>query len=269
MTTKTTATDIHRTAQREWVPLNKMTVAPLAQRDLKKAWVDHLVRNFNPEAVGALTVSERDGHYYIVDGQNRAAAMRVIGWADQRVECDVYRGLTLEQEADLFLWLNHRLNVDTLASFHIAVTAGRNVESDIDRIVQKNGLKVSREKTNGAVGAVGTLRRIYNRGGPIGAELLDRTLHITYESFGDYGLSSTVIDGVAFLCERYETKFTDDEAIAAFRAVKSGVSAIRARSEHFHKQTGNAKGHCVAAALVEAINRQRRTGKLHGWFKEQ
>jgi hypothetical protein len=60
---------IERAARLRWVPLNRMRVNPLAQRDLNPARISKLAASFDPEQMDAPTVNCRGGWYYLIDGQ--------------------------------------------------------------------------------------------------------------------------------------------------------------------------------------------------------
>ncbi len=87
---------IQRAARLRWVPLERMKVNPLAQRDLNQARVSRLAACFDPEQMGAPTVSLRGGWYYLIDGQHRIAALKLwLGdWAGQEAQCWCYEGLS-------------------------------------------------------------------------------------------------------------------------------------------------------------------------------
>ena len=256
---------IERTARLRWVPVDKMRVSPVAQRQLNQARVDFLVANFDVEQIGTLTVNERDGHFYIIDGQHRKAAIEQIGWGDQQVQCWTYVGLTEQEEADRFDRLNDVLAVHAFDKFRVRVTAGRDVEADIDRIVQAQGLCISRDKIPGAIGAVGTLRRVYTRSDD---STLARTLRIIRDAYGDPGFEAAVIDGIGLLCQRYNGELPTDVAIAKLANVRAGVNGLLGKAENIRRQTGNQKNHCVAAAAVEIINAGKGGRKLPDWFKK-
>lgn len=255
---------IQREARLRWVPIEKMKVSPVAQRDLKEARVDHLAVNFDLEQLGTPTVNERDGWFYIIDGQHRVEALRQIGWGDQQIQCWTYVDLTDEQMADRFDRLNDVLTVHSFDKFRVRVTAGREVESDIDRIVRSNGLVVSRDHVPGAISAVGTLRRVYNRSDP---STLGRTLRIIRDAYGDAGLEAPVIDGIGHLCTRYNGDLNDEEAILKLGKAHGGVHGLLNKAETLRRSTGNYKAHCVAAAAVEIINQGKGGKKLPSWFK--
>lgn len=256
---------IERTARLRWVPVAKMRVSPLAQRELNSNRVAKIAAAFDPEQIGAPTVNERGGHFYIIDGQHRVEAIKEIGWGDQTLQCWTYSGLTEEEEAERFLLLNDTLTVDAFAKFRVGVQAGRAEECDIDRIVRAQGLRVSQEHRDGAIGAVGTLRRVYSRSD---GQVLARTLRIIRDAYGDSGLDAPVIDGIGLVCARYNGELDDATAVARLSSANGGVSGLLGRAEILRKQTGAPRGHCVAAAAVDFINRGKGGKKLPTWWRE-
>jgi hypothetical protein len=246
----------------EWVPISEMRVSPKAQRAYREAHAAEFAADFDLEALGYPVVNKRGGHYYIVDGQHRIGALKMIGWDDQMIECEVYDGLTEQQEADLFLRRDDRKAIPALEKYRIALTAGREVETDIERVVRQMELTVGAQ--SGSIRAVGTLRKVYTRGGP---DVLGRALLIIREAFGDHGLDAAVIDGMGLVCQRYNGSLDTTKAVKQLSSLHGGVNGLLTRAENLRKQTGNTKGACVAAAAVEAYNSGRGGKKLPDWWK--
>lgn len=254
-----------RPVGREWLPIKDMKVSPQAQRSLQAAWVATLASEFKPDALGVITVNKRGGLVYVVDGMHRVHALRQLGGDDQLVECDVYSELSLRQEADLFLELNHRLRVDTMATFQIGVVAERPTQVAVQDIVQGQGLVVSKDTMRGAIRAVGTLESIYKNGG---ARTLTRTLRLAHGSFGDSGLGANVLGGVGLVCQRYNGELDDEETLTLLRELPGGVGAVTSLASLKREQTGRPTKQCVAAAIIDLLNKRRRK-KLPKWFKEK
>lgn len=265
MAESTAPKHVDRVARLRWVPIADMRVTPTAQRELRPYRVSKLVAEFDPEQIGNPTVNHRDGVYYIVDGQHRVEAMKVVGWGDQSVQCWTYEGLTEAEEAETFLKLNDKLSVTTFDKFKIAVQAGRPVESDVDRIVRFHGLNVAKNGANGSVGCPGTLLKVYGKCGP---KALSRTLNIVTEGFGDAGLDQWVIEGIGLICQRYGDEFDAVKAVERFSSARGGVAGLLNRAQQIKAKTGNALSHCVAAAAVEIYNVGRGGKKLPSWWRE-
>lgn len=256
---------IGRDARLKLVPIEQMQVSPLAQREINQARVDYIAANLDIEQLGTLTVNYRDGHYYVIDGNHRRMALIQHGYGDQKIQCWTYDGLTEEEEAEKFLKLNDVLVVQAMDRFRVGVVAGREKECDIDRIVRAQGLVVSRLGMEGAVAAVGTLHRIYDRAdGPT----LGRTLRLIREAYGDAGMEAPVIDGIGYLCQRYNGELSEADAIDRLGKVNGGVNGLLNAAERIKLKTGKAKGQCVAAAAVEVINRGKGGKKLPSWWKD-
>src|SRR5215831_3694728 len=92
----TALTAINDAPVMETVALADMIVDPHVQRAIRPNQVNRMVREFNPGAVGAITLSLRPGgELHIVDGQNRAAAAREALGEGARIPALVHVGLTL------------------------------------------------------------------------------------------------------------------------------------------------------------------------------
>lgn len=249
------------------VPLAKMRVSPSAQRDLRPSRVAELAAEFNPEDLGYPVISQRDGHFYIIDGQHRVEATKVFlgDWEKQSLTCRVYAGMTEKQEAEMFDRLNNMLAVSAFDKFKVRVTAGRADEVAVQKIVDRSGLKISKNKSEHALGSVGVLLKVYKRAdGPT----LGRALRIVHMAFGDPGLSTHVIDGTAMLCERYNGAIDDDAVIDRLQSMRGGVGALMTRATTLRKQTGKSVPTCVAAAIVDVLNGQRGGKRIPSWWTE-
>lgn len=257
-------TRVEREARLRWVPINRMKVSPTAQRELNEAWVDRLAMEMELESLGYPTVNHRDDHYYVIDGQHRIEALRKLGFTDEKVECWTYEGMAEEDEAERFLKLNNKLTIETHAKFRVAVAAGRDVQCDIERIVRANGCVISKDNVPGAIGAVGTLERIYRRSDP---KTLARTIRIVRDAYGDAGMEAPVLDGIGLLCQRYNGSLDDLAAVEKLAGANGGPVGLLGRAEVTRRQTGQPKAHCVAAAAVEFINSGKGGKKLPSWWK--
>lgn len=254
----------------EWVRLGSMAIPPHAQREkIDESRVTRILANFDLDVFGVPTVSERRGVFYILDGQHRIEALRRWEgekWQDLRIECRVYRNLTESEEADKFRRLNDAKPVSIFDKFRIGVNAGYDVETKVKKIVEAQGLKISRDKIPGAVAAVGTLQRVYTRSGD---KALGKTLRIIRDAFGDAGFESSVIDGVGHMVQRYDGLLDEESAAKHLSIVHGGVKGLLNRASTLHKQTGGLRAHCVAAA-VDIINAKRSgKAKLPSWWKIQ
>lgn len=257
---------IERSARLRWIGLNKMAVSDVAQRDLKPSRVDYLVAHWDHEQLGTPVVNERGGKFFVIDGNHRANAAREVYGEDHQIQCWTYVGLTEEEEAEKFLQINDVLAVNAMDKYQIGVEAGRDIETDIDRIVRACGMVVSKQAVEGGIGAVGTLRRVYTRGG---AHVLARTLRMVDGAFGTPGLEAAVIDGLGLLCGRYNGELEDQHAVAKLHNVRGGVTGFLGKAALIREKTRQPFNQCVAAAAVEVINGGRGGKKLQSWWRSE
>lgn len=106
-----------RASHLRWVPIAEMKVSPKAQREFRKPHAEKFAADFDLEALGFPVVNIRDGHYWIVDGQHRVEALKMMGWADQQIQCECYEGMTEAEEADLFLRRDDRRAITSFDKF--------------------------------------------------------------------------------------------------------------------------------------------------------
>jgi len=258
----TTKNRVERSGHLRWVTVADLHVDEATQRELRPGWAAQIAADFDPDRFTPPLVSLRAGTHYVIDGQHRIEAMRLMGWEQQQVQCWVYEGLSLADEADLFLWHNNRRAVQSFDKFRIAVAAERQVESDINRIVLANGLKVQAGGGDGAISAVGALGAVYK----LGPKVLGMTLRILRDSYGDAGLRGELIQGIGLMVARYHDDITEANVIARLSSVRGGLGALTTRANTLRKALGRPMSHCIAAAAVDIINVGRGRNKLPSWW---
>lgn len=259
--TNTTAPRVERTGHLRWVAVADIHVNARAQRELRPGWAAQIAADFDPDRFTPPLLSLRDGKHYVIDGQHRIEAMRVMNWDDQQVQCWVYENITEAEEADLFLWHNNRKQVASFDKFQIGVIAERGDEVDIDRIVRAAGLKVA-QGLPGGISATGALRKVYSHG----PNVLSRTLRIVNDSYGDDGLKGQVIEGIGLLCSRWNGDLDDNRAVTKLQNARGGIGSLNTKAFGLRKQLGKPMSQCYAAAATEIINAGRGGKKLPNWW---
>lgn len=262
---KSNPNKVEREARLKWVPIDRIEYPQIAQREkINRARVDHIAAEFDLEQLGTPTVNERDGNFYAIDGMHRIEALKLIGWGDQQIQCWTYPNLSDEEMAERFLKLNDTLTVSSFDKFRVGVNAGRPVETDIDRIVRAADLAIGR--TDDTIRAVGTLRKVYERGGP---RILSETLRFIRDTYGMTGFEAPVIDGLSLFVQRYEAVLDWGTASSKLGGMHAGVLGLLGKAEVIRRATKSSKAQCVAAAAVEVINAGRGGKKLAAWFREE
>lgn len=98
--------DGHQYEHRQMLP-TLLKIDPLYQRGLNQNKVKKICDNWKRDLVNDPKVSQRsDGTYYVFNGQHTIAAWMIKEGPKTPIDCKVYRGLTWEEEKDLFLEQN-------------------------------------------------------------------------------------------------------------------------------------------------------------------
>lgn len=253
---------VERVSRMMMVPLADMHVSPVAQRRYNRAQAESYAADLKLESLGFPVLNKRDGRWYIIDGQHRVQALRMADFGEYKLECECYFGLSEAEEADLFLERNNRRTVTPFDRFRIALTAQRATELAVRDAVELTGLRVAKGSRDGNVSAVAALLSIYENGGAV---MLSRTLAILRDAYGaiHVSLSSEMIRGLGLVCQRYNGDM-DDEAVTV-KLSSASLQTLLATASVLKRQTGRRGDECIAAAVVELVNRGRGGRKLTPW----
>ena len=240
--------------------------AGTAQRPFSKAHGDTLAAHLDLEKVGYPVINLANGVPWILDGQHRIYALRQNGFGNEELECEVYEHLSEREMADRFLGRNSMKAVKAFDRFQVAVTAGHAREAAIHRLVDEAGLKISSSGEWGCIRAVTALIQVYEQHGASGLSQTLRTIREAYD--GDpAAFASAVIAGIGLVYGRYNGRADEAALIAALGRMKQGVHGLFRRAQLQREQTGKGQPQCVAAAVVDTLNRGARgKARLPGWW---
>lgn len=206
------------------IPIKHMLV-DVYQRPLT-SFVDRIERDFDPALLGTVVLSYRSRtEYALVDGQTRAEGAKRRGLA--ALPAIVYKGLTVEQEAELFAkFQTERRRMHTVDLFNAQVHAGLEPMVTVARIARKMGFKMHEVASQGKdhIAAPMSLVWVYNsctsgqRAEP-NPKLLESTLEVISESWPTSPVearSAQVIKGLGYYLYNYEE---DDKPIDIGRLI--------------------------------------------------
>lgn len=244
------------------VQINKIRVPPpeICQRHFSKPWGEKLAAELDLNKIGHPVVNLRDHIFWNIDGQHRIFALKARGFDQDKDTwpCEVFEDLTDSQMAEMFLERNNTKNVTPFTKFNVACTAERPRETAIRRLVEGHGLKVSRAKSEGCVGAVTALCKVYDRSGEL---VLGQVLRTIRDSFAAQAESfdGILMEGLGLMYARYNGRTEEKTLVQQLCHIQYGAAGVLRRAESQHIRTGNQKTQCVAAVLVDVYNK----GALH------
>jgi len=153
------------------------------QRWLVETWVIALLAMWDPDYLGIPVVSRRkDGSLWVIDGQHRIEVLNRLGVTT--VACTVYEGLTLREEAKMFLALNRNRKAPyPYDQYRVGLTAGMRTERRMFQQAQACGLDYGKTASANIIGAVTAARRIVDLDSA-NHELLRETLGVAETAWG-------------------------------------------------------------------------------------
>jgi len=194
-----------------WISAKDVGVDRRVQQPLDVKRAEKMAKNFRPEALGSVTISQREnGTMVAMDGQHRIEAAKIHKYAG-KVPALIYHGLTLEQEGEMFLLLNSSKIPTPVTKFKVGVVTGDPDMTDINNQLEKHGWMVDSYAANGRITAAAALISIYN-GRKVGSkrgqrgDLVSLTIGVITAAWGHEhdGVRAQILLGVAAVLARYE-----------------------------------------------------------------
>ncbi len=255
------------------VPIAQMRIPPalVTQREFRKAHGDRIAAELDLNQLGYPIINHRDGNYWVVDGQHRVYALRQNGFENDQLDCEVYENLTDAEAADIFLGRDARKPIPLYDKFHVSCTAGHRRERDIQRVVEANGQKISRNNDEGGISAVGALTAVYDRSGDTVLGQVIRAINLGFG--GDpMAFDRSIVEGLGLVFNRYNGSTNEKQLGGRLSELRHGARELIRKAEAIRVRTGNQKKQCIAAAVVDIYNKgeaPRSKDRLPSWWQEQ
>lgn len=232
------------------------------QRDTSKARIDHLAACMDLDALGVFHVSRRkNGALYVVDGQHRLEALRSLELLDWVVTAEVYDGLDVGEEADLYRRLNDTKRLNRWDMFKAGLVAGTEEPTMINAICESFGLKVTQGSGDACVSCIDTLERLYRRD----RGLLENVLRIVIEAWGKgaAGFDATILKGIASVVRDAGEDLEAEAFVRSLAKAPGGALGIigRARGLRAAMPTKSI-GWCAAKVMIERYNIRRGSNRI-------
>lgn len=194
------------------VKANLLEAGLYFQKDPNPRRIQSMADDFSWKLFQPLTVSKRDGHYYVIDGQHRLFTIRKIHGINTEINlpCDIREGLTKEEECKLFVDLaGRRRPISPMEIFKGKYADGKGEYDIVDmyKQINNNGLILDFEtsKKIGRIIAVTTVYNVYNEIPDIFDEYIE-TLSKTWN--GDIkSLQVPILKGLCEFMKRYNGEY--------------------------------------------------------------
>lgn len=139
----------------------------LYQRKLDHDRANRIAENFDPRLLNDPKVSERDGHFYVFDGQHTIEALRILnGNKELSIRIRLYQHMTAKDEAILFAKQFGDAESVSAGSKMRALIFAENAEAvAFYKAVQSVGfdLDYSHKRGNNRIGCIATAFREFQR----------------------------------------------------------------------------------------------------------
>lgn len=239
------------------VPLAWLKVDPRCQRDLMPNWVKSRAGSFNVDAVGTLVVNKRDsGEWVVLDGQHRLSLLIQAGYSKRNWPCVVFTGLSLKEEARLFLTYNAKQMVQAFDKFRVRVTAEEPAALAIEKVIAAVGLSLGRASSANVVMAIAAIESVYRKLGPDG---LHKVLSVLHKAWPRTTMSATYIRATGLLFETFEDA---DSARLAERLTLSDPMVLYTQAKTLEKSVGGIVPATTFQMVVE-YNKRKQRGRLN------
>ncbi len=247
---------------------------PNYQRELNQALVDKIAESWDTYALDPIKVSKRaNGELYIINGQHRTAAAKMLGLTTIRAE--VFEGLDPQQEAAIRLKGNLRRGDTPQERFRAQVQAGDPESLAIQEICEAFGTVVNRTpESKRGINAVSALEEVYRIDEGV---TLVRVFELIRDAFGGIGGqtgSQPLLKSVAFLLDRHSTDRNYDRRRMVERLGVGGIGDLHRKAQDYRTVHLGGLWLNYYRAMVAIFNERLPEGKrlqwrITGWKKSE
>lgn len=221
------------------------------QRDAAKAKVLELASNWSWIACGALIVAERDGVFWVADGQHRKLA------ADKRSDikelpCMVFKVASVKDEAKAFLVTNaNRKPVSALGKFKAQIAAGDETAKIVNQVIASAGLRLATaSKEQRDFKAVALAMELAKKD----ADGFSDVMHLAGEMSvtEKTPVHKRLVEGLYYLHNRIDGGVNNTRLRARIKQV--GISGLVEGANKAAAYYGKADAKTLAEGMLQAIN---------------
>jgi hypothetical protein len=139
--------------------VEKIEIDARYQRELDQGRATAMSKHIDLDRIGVPVVSRRaDGKCVVLDGQHRVKALQMAGKGALQILCEVHEGLSLLEEATLFLKLNGgRKAIRVYDKWRAQLVSRVPTALEIEKILSTAGLRISKASGNNCVCAISAI----------------------------------------------------------------------------------------------------------------
>lgn len=232
--------------------------------------VEKIVKEFNEAALGTLTISQReDGALVVIDGWHRWEAVRRVTDNAGEVFCEVFTGLTLAEEAQLFLDKNNTNQPKVLDKFRVRTTKGESFATEIRDILAGYHWEIGPIIGKGRVNAIGALEKVHalSKLKEADPSLLQMVFLTITNAWGHdrFGAQAHVVTGLGALYAEHGALIDVDRLVNVLKTWKGGPEGLVANAKASASLHGMRVGYALANLITERYNVGLRTNALPTW----
>lgn len=246
-----------------WIYLDTVGIDERIQRPINQGEVNRIAKEFDPAALGTITLSARvdeagNTTYWVIDGQQRRAGALKAGF-DGPVRADIHYGLTLADEAKLFRELNFRRAVQPVQLFKTALIEEDPDALAVDKILRDLGIAFGTPR--GFMGAKSALRLVHRRNGETTLRWAFTQVQKIYDGDGRGGCyDAAVVEAFFHLYNHFGSRI-DETNLYNKLASKGGGTADLLGQARTIKATRNGR---LVINVIRAILARYNQGKHAG-----
>jgi hypothetical protein len=252
------------------IPAAQLEVDRRVQRDdLNQRKVETIERNYNEDALGVIIVSARkDRGLYIIDGWHRTEATKRRD-PQRELTCHVFEGLTLVEEAEMFLDYNYSDKPNLLEKYKVRLSAEDPDSLLIEKLTRDRGWKVDPQPAPGHIQAIGALYRIHELSQKVEADphLIDATLMVITRAWGNDrdAAQAVILEGLARFIAKHGARLDINRLYEVLRARSGGVSQLHTEATQMAKMERSRVTNMVAHLITVTYNKGARGRSVPAW----
>jgi hypothetical protein len=235
---------------------SETVIDPVIQRPEQSSEINTIAKNFSPPALNVPTAScriDENGNetYVVLDGQQRRAAALKIGY-EELVPFVIHYGLSLKEEAWLFLNLNYRRSVSAAVRFKNELVGEDAVALAIQAVCDGLGIEIG---VPSGLMAVDLAKRLANtRDGLRHFRWALEEIQVIFDPERKGGVyNNQVIEAFARFHRHYEGS-VDVKRLERKLAEIGGVHQYIGRGQNVKTFRGGRISDCLIDVLVERYN---------------